>query len=147
MAGNSYLNAYKKNGLETDLAVADAHRVIQLLYQGLIDCIYRAKAAIESNNIEQKAKQINKALGIVAGLDSAIQFDPNNAEQAKIAKNLKNMYAIYTDRLMQASFHLKVEPLDEILKYALDIKAAWDNISEEQKAEGYAMQSQRDEMK
>ncbi len=144
MAGNSYLNAYKKNGLETDLAVADAHRVIQLLYQGLIDCIYRAKAAIENNNVELKAQQIDKALKIVEGLNSAVQYDPKDAEQTKIAQNLKNMYAIYTDRLMQASFHLKVEPLDEILKYALDIKAAWDKISEADKAQGYAMQMERD---
>ncbi|MGN1357149.1 MAG: flagellar export chaperone FliS [Succinivibrionaceae bacterium] len=144
MAGNSYLNAYKKNGLETDLSVADGHRVIQLLYQGLIDCIYRAKAAIETNNIDMKAKQIDKALGIVAGLDAAIQYDPNNPEQTKIAKTLKNMYAIYTDRLMQASFKLSVEPLDEILKYATEIKAAWDKISDEDKAEGYAMQMERD---
>ena len=144
MAGNSYLNAYKKNGLETDLSVADGHRVIQLLYQGLIDCIYRAKAAIETNNIDMKAKQIDKALGIVAGLDAAIQYDPNNPEQTKIAKTLKNMYAIYTDRLMQASFKLSIEPLDEILKYATEIKAAWDKISDEDKAEGYAMQMERD---
>lgn len=54
------------------------------------------------------------------------------------------MYAIYTDRLMQASFKLSVEPLDEILKYATEIKAAWDKISDEDKAEGYAMQMERD---
>lgn len=144
MAGNSYLKAYKKNGVETDLAVADGHRVIQLLYQGLIDCIVRIKYAIESKDIDLKAKQVDKALKIVAGLDSAVMFDPNNAEQVKIAKNLKNMYAIFTDRLMQASATLKVEPLDEIYKYASDIKSAWDNISDQAKNEGYAMQEARD---
>jgi flagellar protein FliS len=144
MVGNSYLKAYKKNGLDTDLAVADGHRVIQLLYQGLIESIVRAKASIERNDIEGKAKQINKALNIVAGLSSAVQYDPNDPVQVKVAQSFKDLYAIYNDRLMQASFELKTEPLDEILVYARDIKQAWDNIPLSQRDEGYRLQAARD---
>lgn len=144
MVGNSYLKAYKKNGLDTDLAVADGHRVIQLLYQGLIESIVRAKASIERNDIEGKAKQINKALNIVAGLSSAVQYDPGDPVQVKVAQSFKDLYAIYNDRLMQASFELKTEPLDEILVYARDIKQAWDNIPLAQRDEGYRMQAARD---
>ena len=137
----SYLG---KNGLETDLSVADGHRVIQLLYQGLIDAIVRAKASIENNDINQKAKQIDKALRIVAGLDTSIMYDPKDANQAAVAKNFKNLYAIFTDRLMLASSKLSTEPLDEILVYARQVKAAWDQIPESAKQEGYALQRQRD---
>ena len=144
MAGSSYLRAYKKNGLDTDLSVADGHRVIQLLYQGLIETIVRAKASIERNDIEAKATQINKALNIVAGLSSAVQYDPNDPLQTRIAKNFKDLYAIYNDRLMQASFELKTEPLDEILVYARDIKQAWDNIPLAQRNEGFRLQAERD---
>ena len=144
MVGSSYLRAYKKNGLDTDLAVADGHRVIQLLYQGLIETIVKAKASIERNDIEAKAAQINKALNIVAGLSSAIQCDPNDPVQVKVAQNFKDLYAIYNDRLMQASFELKTEPLDEILRYARDIKQAWDNIPVSQRNEGYRLQAARD---
>lgn len=143
MAGSRYLNAYKKNGLETDLAVADGHRVIQLLYQGLVDCIVRAKAAIEARDIEAKATQINKALNIVGGLETAVQFDPNNPEQNNIANTLKTMYAIFNDRLLRASATLKTEPLDEIYTYAMQIKTAWDNIPESEKLKGFAMQEAR----
>ena len=130
--------------LETDLSVADGHRVIQLLYQGLIDAIVRAKASIENNDINQKAKQIDKALRIVAGLDTSIMYDPKDANQAAVAKNFKNLYAIFTDRLMLASSKLSTEPLDEILVYARQVKAAWDQIPESAKQEGYALQRQRD---
>ena len=126
------------------LAVADGHRVIQLLYQGLIDAIVRAKASIENNDINQKAKQIDKALRIVAGLDTSIMYDPKDANQAAVAKNFKNLYAIFTDRLMLASSKLSTEPLDEILVYARQVKAAWDQIPESAKQEGYALQRQRD---
>ena len=141
MPASTYLRSYRKNGLETDLSVADGHRVIQLLYQGLIDAIVRAKASIENNDI---AKQIDKALRIVAGLDTSIMYDPKDANQAAVAKNFKNLYAIFTDRLMLASSKLSTEPLDEILVYARQVKAAWDQIPESAKQEGYALQRQRD---
>ena len=144
MPASTYLKKKKKNGLETDLSVADGHRVIQLLYQGLIDAIVRAKASIENNDINQKAKQIDKALRIVAGLDTSIMYDPKDANQAAVAKNFKNLYAIFTDRLMLASSKLSTEPLDEILVYARQVKAAWDQIPESAKQEGYALQRQRD---
>ena len=118
MPASTYLRSYKKNGLETDLSVADGHRVIQLLYQGLIDTIVRARASIENKDINQKAKQIDKALRIVAGLDTSIMYDPKDAKQSAVAKNFKNLYAIFTDRLMLASSKLSTEPLDEILVYA-----------------------------
>ena len=118
--------------------------LIQLLYQGLIDAIVRAKASIENNDINQKAKQIDKALRIVAGLDTSIMYDPKDANQAAVAKNFKNLYAIFTDRLMLASSKLSTEPLDEILVYARQVKAAWDQIPESAKQEGYALQRQRD---
>jgi flagellar protein FliS len=86
MPASTYLRSYRKNGLETDLSVADGHRVIQLLYQGLIDTIVRARASIENNDINQKAKQIDKALRIVAGLDTSIMYDPKDANQAAVAK-------------------------------------------------------------
>ena len=144
MPASTYLRSYRKNGLETDLSVADGHRVIQLLYQGLIDAIVRAKASIENNDINQKAKQIDKALRIVAGLDTSIMYDPKDANQAAVAKNFKILYAIFTDRLMLASSKLSTEPLDEILVYARQVKAAWDQIPESAKQEGYALQRQRD---
>ena len=144
MPASTYLRSYRKNGLETDLSVADGHRVIQLLYQGLIDAIVRAKASIENNDINQKAKQIDKALRIVAGLDTSIMYDPKDANQAAVAKNFKNLYAIFTDRLMLASSKLSTEPLDEILVYARQEKAARDQIPESAKQEGYALQRQRD---
>ena len=144
MPASTYLRSYRKNGLETDLSVADGHRVIQLLYQGLIDAIVRAKASIENNDINQKAKQIDKALRIVAGLDTSSMYDPKDANQAAVAKNFKNLYAIFTDRLMLASSKLSTEPLDEILVYARQVKAAWDQIPESAKQEGYALQRQRD---
>ena len=144
MPASTYLRSYRKNGLETDLSVADGHRVIQLLYQGLIDTIVRARASIENKDINQKAKQIDKALRIVAGLDTSIMYDPKDANQAAVAKNFKNLYAIFTDRLMLASSKLSTEPLDEILVYARQVKAAWDQIPESAKQEGYALQRQRD---
>ena len=55
------LKAYKTTSIEADLVVADPHRVIQLMMQGLLECLAQAKGAIERKDMEAKARTISKA--------------------------------------------------------------------------------------
>ena len=87
--------------------------------------------------ISGEIKEVDKALKIVAGLDTSVMYDPKDPNQVKVAKNFKNLYAVFTDRLMLASSRLTTEPLDEILNYARQVKTAWDQIPESAKQEGY----------
>jgi len=48
------LKAYKRTNLEAELSVADPHRIIQMMYEGLIERLSQAKGAIFRNDFEYK---------------------------------------------------------------------------------------------
>ena len=55
------IKAYKSVGVKNDLAVADPHRVIQLLMQGSLESMATAKGAIERKDFVTKSKSVSKA--------------------------------------------------------------------------------------
>lgn len=141
------LRAYKKTSIDADLAVADPYRVIQLLYEGLLSSIAKARFAIEKKDIERKASEIDRAIRIVGALRAGVQYDPNNETQRKIGENLINMYAVWNDRLIRASAKLDVKPLDELTGYVVMVKNAWDKIPPSEREKAYEMQDARDRAK
>ena len=141
------LKAYKKSSIDADLAVADPYRVIQLLYEGLLSSIAKARFAIEKKDIERKASEIDRAIRIVGALRAGVQYDPNNETQRKIGENLINMYAVWNDRLIRASAKLDVKPLDELTGYVVMVKNAWDKIPPSEREKAYEMQDARDRAK
>ena len=141
------LKAYKKTSIDADLAVADPYRVIQLLYEGLLSSIAKARFAIEKKDIERKASGIDRAIRIVGALRAGVQYDPNNETQRNIGENLINMYAVWNDRLIRASAKLDVKPLDELTGYVVMVKNAWDKIPPSEREKAYEMQDARDRAK
>ena len=141
------LKAYKKTSIDADLAVADPYRVIQLLYEGLLSSIAKARFAIEKKDIERKASEIDRAIRIVGALRAGVQYDPNNETQRKIGENLINMYAVWNDRLIRASANLDVKPLDELTGYVVMVKNAWDKSLPSEREKAYEMQDARDRAK
>ena len=121
------LKAYKKTSLEAELSVASPHRVIQMLFNGLIERLSQAKGAIERKDYEYKANRISKAMGIIEGLQGALDRKENPALGDK-------MYALYDymkQLLDQASVSLDENPIDEVINLITPIKNAWDNIPED----------------
>ena len=141
------LKAYQNTSIDADLAVADPYRVIQLLYEGLLSSIAKARFAIEKKDIERKASEIDRAIRIVGALRAGVQYDPNNETQRKIGENLINMYAVWNDRLIRASAKLDVKPLDELTGYVVMVKNAWDKIPPSEREKAYEMQDARDRAK
>ncbi len=125
------LKAYKKTNIEAELAVADPHRIIQMLFEGLIERLSQAKGAILRNDLEYKADRISKAQGIIYGLQSSLdkKSDPVLFDR---------MYALYEymrEILTKASVNLDTAPIDECINLIIPIKQAWDKIPLEVKNE------------
>ncbi len=121
------LKAYQRTNLEAELSVASPHRVIQMLFNGLLERLSQAKGAIERKDYEYKANRISKALGIIEGLQGALDRKENPALGDK-------MYALYDymkELLGKASSTLDEKPIDEVISLLMPIKNAWDNIPED----------------
>lgn len=132
------LKAYKTNVLEAEMSVADPHRVIQLMMNGLLERLAMAKGAIDRKDYEAKAVAISKAQAIINGLQDSIDMT-----QGEISERLYVLYDYMKQRLMDASVNMDKQPLDEIANLMITIKTAWDKIPDEEKQKAYVMREQQ----
>ena len=56
--------AYRQVGVASLVDGASPHRLIQMLFEGLIQCLNAARGALQRGEIEEKGRLINKACRI-----------------------------------------------------------------------------------
>lgn len=134
------LQAYKKNVLEADMSVADPHRVIQLMMNGVLERLALAKGAIDRKDYEAKSIAISKAHALLNGLQDSLDMG-----QGEISERLFALYDYMKQRIMEASVKLDKSALDEVANLLITIKTAWDQIPEEEKQKAYEMKARQDE--
>ncbi len=134
------LKAYKTTNLEAEISVADPHRIISMMYDGLFERIAQAKGAIERKDLEFKADRIDKALAIVTGLQTGLDMS-----QGDVSQRFYDLYEYVKMRLNDASVNLDTQPLDEIIRLLTPIKKAWDSIPESEKQKAFAQRSKLEE--
>lgn len=135
------LKAYKATSIAADLAVADPHRVIQLMMQGFLERLAQSKGAIERGDMEAKSIAVSKAQGLLHGLQDALDMS-----QGAIAEDLYKLYAYMDERIWDASLARDVAPLDEVMALMVTIKSAWDQLPEAEKQQGYQMRKKLGEL-
>lgn len=135
------IKAYKAVGIKDDLAVADPHRVIQLLMQGALENLAKAKGAIERKDLAEKSATVSKAMAIVSSLQGCLDMDAG----AEIADNLASLYDFMINHLILASRENSIEKLDDVMGILLTIKSAWDQIPVADREKGYQLQAQRNQ--
>lgn len=101
------------------------HRLIQMLMEGFLARINSAKGAMAHGDMEAKGVYISKAIGIVGGLNEALNLE----QGGELAANLHRLYDYINSRLLQASYENSEDKLDEVASLMRDIKEAWDAIA------------------
>ncbi|EOD54645.1 flagellar export chaperone FliS [Aeromonas molluscorum] len=138
---NRNLKAYKATSIAADLAVADPHRVIQLMMQGFLERLAQAKGAIERHDMEAKSIAVSKAQGLLHGLQDALDMS-----QGTISEDLLGLYSYMDERIWDASLGRDAAPLDEVMGLMVTIKSGWDQLPDAEKNQGYQMRKQQGEL-
>lgn len=123
-AQNKAARQYADMHNASNLGEESPHRLIQMLMEGLLVRINSAKGAMEHHDMEAKARYISKAVGIVGGLNEALDLEKGG----DLAVNLRSLYDYMSLRLLQASQENSVDILDEVASLMRDVKEAWDAI-------------------
>tara|TARA_R110000851_G_scaffold154284_1_gene296483 strand:- start:15 stop:413 length:399 start_codon:yes stop_codon:yes gene_type:complete len=121
------LQAYQRVNTQTSTIDADPHKLIQLLYNGAIERINMAKSRIQAKDYGGKAQLINKAIEIIGGLRSFLDFE----QGGDLAARLEALYDYMERTLLQASAKNDLAKLDEVLTLLRSVKEGWDGIREE----------------
>ncbi|PPC78453.1 flagellar export chaperone FliS [Pokkaliibacter plantistimulans] len=132
------IQAYKKVGVTNVVADADPHRVIQMLYQGLLENMAYAKGCIERKDMVGKGKHLSKSMSIIFALQSALDM-----EVGEISLNLYNLYDYMHRQLTDVLVRNDAKKIDEVVSLLVPIKMAWDKIPDEEKQRGYKMREEK----
>lgn len=118
------LRQYQRVDTQVQVADASPHRLIQMLLEGAMARLFKARGAMEHGQVELKGPLISSAISIIGGLREALDL----SQGGEVAENLASLYDYMSMRLVQANVHSSVETIDEVLGLLRNIKTAWDAI-------------------
>ena len=121
------LKQYGQVATQAGVAVADPHRLIQMLMEGALEKIATAKGLMARGDLAKKGKQITWAISIIDGLRVSL----DKKAGGDIAANLDDLYDYMERRLFQANLENDASILDEVTGLLRDIKSAWDAIPDD----------------
>lgn len=127
MTGNKAAQAYKEIGTRSSVEAADPYRLVQMLMEGVLDRVARARGHMERGETADKGREIGKATEILATLRTSL--DPTVDEE--LPARLEQLYDYMERQLYWANRHDQIELLDEVSGLMKEIKSAWDEIPPE----------------
>ena len=120
------LRQYTAMGTRTEVESASQHRLIQMLMEGVLARILKAKTYVISGDTHMKGELISMAISIIGGLRDSLDHKAG----AEIAGNLDRLYEYMSLRLVEANLKNDVSILDEVYELMNEIKGAWDAIGQ-----------------
>lgn len=131
----SMAQTYRQVGADTAVDSASPHRLIALLFDGLLECLGQARYAIRAKKIEAKTQAINRAISITAqGLKGGL----NIKDGGRLATNLDALYSYITVRLSHANLRNDEAAIDECVRLIEPIRDAWASIGNRPEVVGRA---------
>jgi flagellar secretion chaperone FliS len=124
--GKRQLGAYQQVHVTTGVDGASPHRLVQMLFEGLLDSLARARGAIVHGNVVLKGEEIGRAVRII---DEGLKAGLNVQEGGQLARDLHDLYAYVTVRLTYANLHSDEAAIAECVKLIEPIATAWDEIA------------------
>lgn len=118
------LKEYTKIGVHTEIDGATPHRLIQMLMEGALQRISKARTSLKENNIPEKGEFISSAISIIGGLRDSLDHKAGGG----IATNLDALYEYMSRRLIVANATNDDAIFSEVYGLLMEIKTAWDQI-------------------
>jgi flagellar protein FliS len=116
------VNAYANVGLETGIASASPHKLIIMLYDGVLAALLSGRANMAAGNIAAKGIAISKAINII---DNGLRVSLDIKAGGEIAENLDALYDYMSRRLFHANLKNDAPAIDEVHGLLSGLREAW----------------------
>jgi flagellar protein FliS len=120
------VSAYGKVQLYTDVAGADPHRLIALLFEAAIAAVHRAAERMRARDVATKGAAISKAIQII---EDGLILSLDETAGGELAGRLRALYRYMTQRLVLASARNDPVGLDEVARLLAELQEAWAAIA------------------
>lgn len=131
---NKAIREYQQTGVHSGVHAADPHRLVQMLLQGALDRLAKAKGALSRKAVAEKGQHIGVAISIIDGLRSSLDTERGG----ELANNLGALYDYMERRLLLANLHDDAAIVDEVVGLLRDIHEAWVAIGPQVRGEAVA---------
>ncbi|MDT0176840.1 flagellar export chaperone FliS [Enterobacter sp. BRE11] len=123
------IQAYAKIGVESAVMSANPHQLVNMLFDGALSALVRARLFMQDGNIEGKGLSLSKAINIIEnGLKQGLAEESGD----ELTINLISLYAYMVRRLLQANLRNDVEAIVEVEALLRNIADAWKEIAQPQ---------------
>ena len=116
------LNQYRQAGPIAEAAVADPHRLVQMLFEGALERVAMARGAMQHGHVQIKGLKISQTIAIVEYLRGTLDLERGG----DLAGNLDALYEYIARRLFAANLRNDSEALEEVARLLRELKAGWD---------------------
>jgi flagellar protein FliS len=110
--------------LGAQTAQASPVQLVLILMGGLQEELARARGHIAGRRFELKARSLDKCIGILHGLSSALDLETGN----EVVKNLAELYDYCVHRLYEAGHRLDPAIVDEVSNLLATIERGWRGV-------------------
>lgn len=121
------LKQYQNVDVRATAETASPHKLIEMLLDGALGSLAKAKGAVERNNIQERTQHLNKASEIIGGLRGSLDLEKGG----EVAANLENLYEYMTRSVLQANRDNDVDKVQEVMNLLLEIKQGWSGMPED----------------
>jgi len=99
--------------------------LVVLLYDGALQSLDAARAAIERRDIRARQEATNRALSIIAELQCTLDM----TRGGEIAASLDRLYSYANLRLLEATMNDDVAPVEEVQKLFGILRDGWNQVA------------------
>lgn len=121
-----FAQQYANTQVETSVSEATPHKLVEVLYDGVLKNLVLAKTFMQQKAYDKKAEHVNKVLAILANLRDGVDVEKGG----DIAENFWAIYDYCYRTVLKASSHNNIEQMDEIFNMLKDISSAWKEMPE-----------------
>lgn len=118
-------NAYRQVDVQSGLESASPHRLIQMLFDGLLQNLNTAIGALQRGDIELKGQQIGRAVRI---LEEGLKGGLNREQGGELATNLGALYDYCVQRLTVANLRNDAAAVEEVVALMSPVAKSWQEI-------------------
>ncbi|CUU84213.1 flagellar protein FliS [Campylobacter hyointestinalis subsp. hyointestinalis] len=123
MQTNLAYQAYNQN----NIGIESPEKLITMLYEGILRFIYRAKKAMDDEDIENKVLFLNKTSAIFFELINSLDMN-----QGAVSQYLNGLYARQIQLIAEANLKNDKAPLDEVIHVTRELLDAWRDATKEE---------------
>ena len=121
------ISAYVQTGIESGVPEADAHRLVEMLFEGALTALADARIKLTAGDIAGRGQAISKAISIV---DEGLRGSLDLAQGGELASRLEALYQYICSILLQANLKGVPKPLVEASTLLAGLRDAWGRIGQ-----------------